>query len=461
MSLHFFYTSVRRRPLLAIIIVAVVARVAAALYLGNTVADNPGVYDQISYHNLALRVTAGHGFSFGETWWPATAANEPTAHWSFIYTVYLALIYTIVGPYPVAARVIQAVIAGVLLPWLLYRIGRQLLPDAGHPAPVTVWVNGRNLGLAAAAIGAVYIYFVYYAGALITESFYMAALLWALDLALRLSRGDGERRGAWLQLGVALAIAVLLRQLFLLVVPFLLLWIWWVARPRARLLLIPLLIIMAAIVPWTARNYLAFDQFVLLNTNAGFAFFWGNHPIYGTRFVPILTPEMGSYASLIPNELRVLDEAALDRALLRLAIKNIVADPGRFLLLSLSRIPHYFVFWPSASSGLISNVSRVGSFGLFLPFMVYGLILSWRRSEGRLAGRVRSPFFLLYLFAVIYTAIHIFTWTLIRYRLPVDAVLVLFAGLALLQIGQGLANTTVFARVHSPEQTARSYDGHH
>jgi hypothetical protein len=42
---------------------------------------------------------------------------------------------------------------------------------------------------------------------------------------------------------------------------------------------------------------------VLINTNAGYAFFWANHPIYGAHFVPILTPEMGTYQSLIPQEL--------------------------------------------------------------------------------------------------------------------------------------------------------------
>jgi hypothetical protein len=459
MSLPNFFLLVRRKPLLALIGIAIVLRVAAALYLGNAVEDSPGIYDQISYHNLALRVIDGHGFSFAENWWPATAANAPTAHWSFVYTLFLAVVYVVAGPYPVVARLIQAIVVGVLMPLLLFRIGSQLLPDtdegqrSGRSGPG--WINGRNLGLAAAAIGAIYIYFVYYAAALITESFYIVALLWVFDLSLRLSRGGQASRRQWLLLGVALAAAVLLRQLILLFVPVLLLWLWWAARPRLAYLLLPVIVVVLAILPWTVRNYLAFEQFVPLNTNAGFVFFWGNHPIYGSRFVPILTPEMGTYASLIPPELRALDEAALDRALLKLAITNIVAEPGRFLLLSLSRIPHYFVFWPSAESGMISNVSRVGSFGLFLPFMLAGLLLSWRYSQGRLAARSRSPFFVLYLFVAFYTAIHVFSWTLVRYRLPVDAVLLLFAGLALLSIGQRLASAHFLARTGSQERSLR------
>ena len=36
--------------------------------------------------------------------------------------------------------------------------------------------------------------------------------------------------------------------------------------------------------------------------------------------------------------------------------------------------------------------------------------------------------------AAIYALVHLLTWTLVRYRLPVDAVLVPFAGVALSQL---------------------------
>ncbi len=140
---------------------------------------------------------------------------------------------------------------------------------------------------------------------------------------------------------------------------------------------------------------------------------------------------MGSYQELIPIELRGLDEAALDQALLRRGIQFVIDDPGRYLLLSLSRIPAYFKFWPSSESSLISNISRVASFGLLLPLMLYGL-LRCLINRSSLSFRVdRSGIVLLYLFIGIYTAIHLLSWALIRYRLPVDAVLVMFAGAGL------------------------------
>ena len=98
-------------------------------------------------------------------------------------------------------------------------------------------------------------------------------------------------------------------------------------------------LIVLIVLPFTIFNYLRFDRFVLLNTNAGYALFWSNHPIYGTQFVPILTDEMGSYLELIPEELLSLDEAALDQELLKIGVGFILEDPLRYLVLSISRIP--------------------------------------------------------------------------------------------------------------------------
>ena len=402
----------------SIIAISVVLRLGACLAMGNQLEVLPGICDQVSYDALARSLLAGHGFTFPTDWWPTTPADTPTAFWSYLYTLYLAGVYALFGPHPLVARLIQAVIAGILGPWLVYRIGWR--------------VFGPTAGLVGAALLAVYIYFIYYGAALVTETFYILAVLWALDLALGLVESP-SRRG-WVLLGLALGLATLLRQLILLFVSFLLLWLWWAGRGRVRwrYLVIPLLVIIILVLPWTVRNYRAFDRFVLLNTNAGFAFYWANHPIYGTKFVSILPAGGPSYQDLIPAELRGLDEAALDQALLWRGIGFVLDDPGRYALLSLSRVKDYFKFWPSPESSLTSNVSRVLSFGLYLPFMIYGLVLSlprWRRCS------------LLYLFVGVYTLIHLLSWTLIRYRLPVDAVLIVFAGLGVTELANRL--TTV------------------
>ena len=413
---------IRRNALLLILLLSLLLRGAAAVYLGDEVVVLPGTSDQLSYHHLALRVLDGHGFSFGEDWWPATRADEPTAHWSFLYTLYLVAVYGIFGPHPLVARLLQAVIVGLLQPWLIYQLGRQLF--------------NQKVGLWAALLTAVYAYFIYYAATLMTEPFYISAILGALLLAIRLARPPEvgvNRLLLSLELGLVLGIAILLRQLFLLFVPFLLVWMFWASlRGHARLRLIhyalPVAVTAVMIVPFSIYNFQRFDQFVLLNTNSGFAFFWGNHPYYGTQFQSILSDE--EYQSLLPEDQLYLDEAALDKELLRRGMQFVFENPGRYLQLSLSRIPAYFEFLPKAESGTLSNLSRVLSFGILWPFMLIGLILAWRRRSHRFWDALATSKFLLVLFVLVYTGIHVLTWTLIRYRLPVDAVLLVFAGVA-------------------------------
>jgi hypothetical protein len=436
-----------RRILLAIVIVAVLLRIGSALYQGNRIETLPGISDQVSYDDLARRVLEGHGFSFGQDHWPATRAGEPTAHWSFLYTLYLTGVYALFGPNPLPARLIQAVFAGILQTILLWRVGKR--------------VFGPTSGLFAAAFGAVYIYFVYYAGALITETFYITSLLWIVDIALRIdarasSTPRENERGwrrwlIWVELGLALGLTALLRQLVLLLAPFLFLWLWWrMARLRPGdegrswvsrwfhwRTLAPFVaciaVVAAMILPWTVRNYRVFNTTVLLNTNAGYVFFWANHPIYGTQFIGILPGDGPGYGDLLPKELLSLNEAELDKALFARGVEFVTADPGRYVLLSLSRTREYFKFWPESDSSMISNVSRIGSFGLFLPLMLYGAILAGIRS-GRNLRRPsfgqetwRARVWLLLGFIVLYTLMHLLTWTLIRYRLPVDAFLLIFA----------------------------------
>jgi 4-amino-4-deoxy-L-arabinose transferase-like glycosyltransferase len=433
-----------RAALGLLLLFSVGLRVGMALFLGTNLAGDPGTADQVSYHTLALRLLGGHGFTFGENWWPMTHAGQPTAHWSYLYTAALALVYRLLGPSPLGPRLIQAVLTGIALPWLTLAITRTLF--------------GARAGWVAAVLTALYAYFIYYAPALMTESFYLVAVLAMLLLAIRLAQAlagapPGSRRayriGLAVALGVVIAVAALLRQVILLFVPFLLAWIGWTARraglARAvRHLAVTLAVLVLAILPVTLFNVQRFGQFVLLNTNAGFAFYWANHPIYGTHFQPILSPDTASYGELIPQELRGLNEAALDRELLRRGLGFVAADPLRYLLLSASRLPAYFMFWPSPASSTISNLARVGSFGLLGPLMLYGVLLvGLNRLPGgrpRPAGAV-----LLLLFVAVYSLIHLLSWSLIRYRLPVDAVLLPFAGLACVDLAERLSRRLLSA----------------
>jgi 4-amino-4-deoxy-L-arabinose transferase-like glycosyltransferase len=429
MALHGTLSSiVPCRTLIGVLVLSVLLRVGVALYLGDVVAAPPLLVDQVSYHTLATRLLAGQGFSFDRGWYPFTPANAPTAHWSFLYPLYLAAVYAVFGVHPLTARLVGAVLGGILLPLVVYRWARRLFPDQ------------ERLALLAAGCAAVYFYFILYAATLMTETFCIMALLWAMERSVALSEHPSPARGA--QLGLSLGLATLLRQSILPWVLVLAVWLLWAGR-RSKHLGATLAagavagaVLVLCILPFTIRNYAVYGQFLLLNSNAGYAMYSAQHPMHGTSFQEF-------EAAPLPADLvgMGLNEAQWDRELMRRGIEFVLADPRRYLLLSLSRVGDYFEFWPTSDTTLLHNIGRVGSFGLFLAFMIVGLILALRcalprASQQTWAAFSTTPLALALCFTVFYSLLHILTWAAPRYRLPVDAVLLPFAALALVQVAQ-------------------------
>ena len=235
------------------------------------------------------------------------------------------------GHHPLAARLIQVLLSGLNI-WFAYRLGRRVSNDLA--------------GLAAAALTAAYAYLIFFNAALMTQTFYILAVLGALDLSFSLVENPGRR--GWILLGLTIGLGVLLRQTLLLFAPFLLGWVWWATRRSRRGgsefgivpgIILSVALIAAFILPWTLRNYLTYHDFLLLNSNGGYWLYSSNHPDQGTNFNP-------NYAAPIPQDLRGLAEPALDRALYSRALGFIEADPRRFLLLSLNRTKDFFWLLP-------------------------------------------------------------------------------------------------------------------
>lgn len=456
------------RLLLFILLLAILLRVGVALYLGDTTP--PGT-DEFSYSLLAARLADGHGYSFADGHYPFTPPNTPTAHWSFLYSALVAAIYVAAGPHPLLVRLLQAVITGLLMPWLTWRLARRAFPA---PSPVTFTIHHSRFtihqltALLAALLSALYAYFVLYGAMTQTEGLFLLTVLWSLERALalreRLEIGDWRLRdwGVVATLGVSLAVATLLRQSILPWVAVLFGWLLWAdlyisrrLRWRTlRALALVGLIVAAGVLPFTLRNYRVYGDFLLLNSNAGYAMYSAQHPLHGVSF--------DAYAAApLPTDLAPMpvNEAQWDRALMARGIQFVLADPVRYLRLSASRAADYFEFWPKTSSSLLFNVGRLASFTLLLPLMAYGVWTVVKSARGRAPDKGRlgvlfSPPSLLLVFAVFYSLLHIFTWAMPRYRLPVDAVLLIFAAAGLMELGKR-ARPALSARASDVEERTR------
>lgn len=446
------------RWLTVVLALAVILRVAVAFYLGDS---TPPAKDETSYSVLAERLATGHGYSFPVDWYPFARADAPTSHWSFLYTAVVAAVYWAVGTHPLAVRLLQAVVCGLLLPWLAYRLTRRLFPVP----------DGRSaLPLLTALLAAVYAYFILYGAMVQTEALFICSVLWSLERALtldtRLATQSKNPGLAWtaFTLGLSLGVATLLRQSILPWVPLLCLWLlmtgWrakWL-RSSAIAVMIVITVAVLCILPFTLRNLHVYGDFLLLNSNTGYAMYSAQHPLHGVHFQAYL-------AAPLPAELlgKGLNEPQWDRALMQRGIGFVIADPARYLLLSLSRIGEYFEFWPTPDSSLLFNLGRLASFTLLLPFMLVGI---YAGGKGRRSAAVPiqsgkylllpDPVALALLFVLFYSLLHIFTWAMSRYRLPVDAVLLPFAALGLVMAAKWVERLLGVRRRMSTQITSLS-----
>jgi 4-amino-4-deoxy-L-arabinose transferase-like glycosyltransferase len=414
-----------KKSLLGVIIMlAIIVRIVLALHLGNDLEtqEQKRVEDQVSYHLLAQSMLAGRGYSFEQEWYPFTPANTQTAHWSFLYPLYLAPIYSVFGIDPLAARIIQILISTTLSIWLLYQLAKRLF--------------GESVGIITASLVTFYAYFIFYDATLMTEPFFITGILMMMVLTLQIVYGptrfernqpiDRPVHNAslwlWICIGIVFGFLALLRQTILLWLPFWMVWILFMCKRTGKFtgIIVSLILTILIILPWTIRNYQIYDNFLLLNSNAGYALYSSNHPHHGTKFIQ-------NYAAEIPVDLKAagFNEAQLNNALTLRGLQFILENPLRYALLTLDKFRIFFNFGFLPESDLSSNLMRVFSFGVYLPFYLYGLIHSFRSWQ---------RYSLFYLFAAIFSSMHILTWASVRYRLPIDAVLMPFAAFAVLDL---------------------------
>jgi len=259
--------------------------------------------------------------SYDWVFFPASAMYPPGHH------LVMQAVHFLLGPSPLADVLFESGMIALAC-WLVYRLGTLAFGEA----------TGRLAGV----VLAVFPSWLLYAN---LEYDLLLGTLLLLAITMFFARPPTAHGYRYLALlGLILGLTCLVKPIALLVpaVAFFLYLGYRVKLGQAlkRMLVIGLFMLLA-ISPWTIRNYMVMDRFVLLSTNLGVVLRTSNNPETDGREFP-LRP--------LPDE---TDEVEMNQRFTREAVHWIVGHPRQFLKLAAYRIGWT---WGSDSGFVSSNL---------------------------------------------------------------------------------------------------------
>ena len=392
-----------RRMLIVMVLVALLLRLAV-LTIGATYKF-PAREDHFGFGwetgRIARSIATGEGFSS-----PFHGHTGPTAWIAPLYPYFLALLFKIFGVYSNGAAWVALAVNSIfsaITCITIFFIGKGIFGP--KVAKWTAWT------------WAVLPYSIYWAIRFAWETSLATFLLSAVVLlALRLERRNVV--GEWALFGVLWALIALSNPSLLAFLPFCGGWIVYRQWNNGILSVKPVLLSAAVFVlsisPWLIRNYRTFGHFVFIRSNFGAELALGNSANADGTWMFWLHPTQNK---LQLERYRELGEIGYARERRQQAMSWIAENPARFLEISLKRV--FFVWFgtPRAASSVVEAETKDWLFSLSSILGLLGLGLALKQ-------RLRGAWLFLWLILTV-PMIYYFTFSLPRYRHPIEPELLL------------------------------------
>jgi 4-amino-4-deoxy-L-arabinose transferase-like glycosyltransferase len=297
----------------------------------------------------------------------------------------------------------------------------QLLLDIAL-STLTVWlvhtlssaIFADRLAAQLAALGcAIYPHFVFFSLVGLTETLFITLVVAAMA---------AWYRGAFVVAAVCAVLSILTRPAMDLLAPALVLYFALIVhrlpwRGAALKLVAYVLIYCAMMTPWWLHNYRAYGSFVRLNLGSGEVFYLGNNPLNRTG-----GGIYGVDGDLKPFEMP--NPVARNATLWKAGMDHVLEHPGRFVEMAAIKFVRLWRPWPYTDQyqSRFYIVASVLSFGpVALLALFYLLRWGWHELP-RIAPVI--------LFVGYLTGIHMVTIGSVRYRVPMEPFVVIFAAVA-------------------------------
>ena len=360
--------------------------------------------------NIALSLAQGHGFS--SPWWQETG---PTAWLTPVYPWMVSIAYRIFGihtPHAFYALVLLNIIFSAATCVPIYFIAKRIAGVGAGSGAAWLWAVFPN------AILIPYEWIWDTSLSALT----MATILWAtLELT------DRQRSRDWILYGTAWGLALMINPWLGSMLPVLLGWAAYRGMRNGDLRLMrPLFALGIAIlccVPWTVRNYIAFHKFVPLRSNFPLELWLGNNENFdeNSQIVPAADPTKEEIRKYVR-----MGESAFMAEKWRSATLFIRTHPRLEAALWGCR---FVATWTGEERPLESFQDTESS----LVRVV--LVTNFLIAVGALLGivvliRRRSIYaFPIAMFPILYPLVYYATHTSLRYRHPIDPVLLILVTL--------------------------------
>lgn len=390
-----------RKSLFIVLLFALVASVGVGIMHRNEKLKD----DTKDYHDLAVTLINQHAYE--STYRPP------------VYPAFVALVYAVAGPRPVAVYLAQAVLFVATL-MIVFRIA------------LHVTCNERT-ALLTVALSALWPPFYAAVATLLGEmlnGFFVAAALLALLVAI-------ERKGYFMAgvAGILCGVNALIKPTIL---PFIavaaLIILVGAGSRRRRIGLAATIIVAAAVVvtPWVIRNYSVTGHLVPVSTGTGMNLFLGNHPMYYDGSLPRDT----KFSPEVARQLEGRTELEKDRILMAAAKAVMKEDPVRAAGLFCRKFSSLWLGSLGAHTALIGpNKLHIGTFGIpamaFLQVPLFiAAVLGWF-CLSRDSRRRAYPILAL---LVVMTLAYVVLLAERRYAVPLEYYKIMFAGVAVSRV---------------------------
>lgn len=454
-SVNTLAAKLRRRPLLLIFLLGLMLRLG--FLCGAQLTGNLEIAEGAIFRDLAQNILDGRGMSISprllevrpgapehvldlQRRWIESGGlfgmippGKPTAFFMPLYPLFLAAVFAVFGGGFFPAQLVQMLLSA-LLPLIAFHLARR--------------AAGKETALIAALLAAVHPYFIYYAGLLVTQTLFVVLL----GLASCAYYALRERPSAWRAalLGLLLGLSFLTRTFTATFLPLLLLAMvaelggfgtgeagCRVRSPLVRaavLALVTTVAFTAVAAPWVIRNFILFDELVILPTKGGRNLWEYNNQKFSTefetaenewtreRYQEIRRSEMPTLKRKDTVEFPVFDprmpETERNRILNRNVKTFILANPRVYFRLCLVRASEMVRVSPVRKTNPLFKTVAWLTIGWQLPLALVGMLMLARRWR-------RGPLYL-YLLTLFYLALHALVAAGTPHRVQVDLYLLIF-----------------------------------